>query len=312
MDSQQRETFDAHIEEMLGSVGVGLWEYDHQSDELRRSPTLLRILGMTEDDAVVSLSVWLDTIHREDLPVTMERFQAALTGRDSALAIDYRLVGPDGKWRWISVRGVAVRRDEGGRPLYSAGITFDVTDRRAAEEALREHGIIHSAIVSQAADGIDLIDVATLRFTEVNQAACRMLGYSREEYLRLTLLDIQASLDQAQLAEAVNALRDRGPTIFENRHRRKDGTVIDVQVSAQIIRLHGQDYIVGVWHDISARKQSDDQLKTQITELRRWHEATLGREMRILELKREVNDLLKAQGKPVRYTSIEESEPVQA
>ncbi len=306
MDSQQRETFGAHVEEMLESVGVGQWEYDHLRDELRRSPALLRILGMREDESVVSLKVWLDTIHREDLPVTMERFHAALAGRDSALAIDYRLIGPDGKWRWISVRGVAVRRDESGRPLYSAGITFDVTDRRAAEEALREHGIIYSAIVDQAADGIDLIDVKSLRLIEVNQAACRMLGYTRDEYLQLTLADIQGSMDQASLDGAVRALREGGPTIFENRHRCKDGSMLDVQVSAQIIRLHGQEYIVGVWHDISARKQADGQLKHQISELQRWQEATLGREMRILELKREINELLKAQGKPLRYASAEE------
>ena len=307
MDRQQREIFGEQLETMLESVGVGLWEYDHRLDRLYRSPTLLRILGLGDEDAVVNLKIWLETIHRDDLPATMEKFQAAMSGRERAFATDYRLIGPDGKWRWISIRGLALRRDDQGQPLFSAGITFDVTDRRAAEEALRDHGIIHSAIVSQAADGIDLIDVETLRFTEVNQAACAMLGYSREEYLQLSLLDIQGSMDRTQLAGAIDALRHQGPTIFENRHRRKDGQGIDVQVSAQIIRLHGHEYIVGVWHDITTRKQSDDQLKHQISELQRWQEATLGREMRILELKREVNELLKAQGQTARYGSAEDA-----
>jgi two-component system, sensor histidine kinase and response regulator len=312
MDSQQRQTFESHLGSMLESVGVGQWEYDHQFDQLRRSPALLRILGMGEDEAIVSLKVWLDTIHREDLPITMERFQAALSGREGALSIDYRLIGPDGRWRWISVRGIALRRDASGQPLFSAGITFDVTDRRAAEEALREHGIIHSAIVGQAVDGIDLIDLETLHFVEVNQAACTMLGYSRDEFATLTLPDIQATFDRPQLLQSLDVLRDQGPTTFENRLRRKDGTSFDVRISAQIIRLHGRDHLVEVWHDISARKQSDTQLKAQISELQRWHEATLGRELRILELKREVNELLQAQGQPPRYASAEAEEPVRS
>jgi len=63
--------------------------------------------------------------------------------------------------------------------------------------------------------------------------------------------------------------------------------------------------VLGIARDITANHESQEQLETQIAELRRWQDATLGREMRILELKREVNALLAEHGEPPRYNSVE-------
>jgi len=67
-----------------------------------------------------------------------------------------------------------------------------------------------------------------------------------------------------------------------------------------------QTYIVGTLQDITERKQAEAKLNEQIAELRRWHELTLGREMRILGLKQEVNELLAQAGQPPRYASAHE------
>ena len=90
----------------------------------------------------------------------------------------------------------------------------DVSDRHQAADALREREEIYSAIVNQAADGIVLIDPKTLRFVEFNDAACRGMGYTREEFAALRLTDIQAALTSEQVSERLLASLRSGEGTF--------------------------------------------------------------------------------------------------
>ncbi len=179
----------------------------------------------------------------------VERTRAILDrGGDHFENVQRRKNG-DSRWVRVANRVVEIR----GRK-YLAGIWYDITEQRRAAEALREREELYRAIVDQAGDGIELVDVETLRFVEVNDAACRMLGYSREEMLGLSLLDIQADLDEAALRTHVARVQAAGSACFDNRHCRKDGDILDVQVNVRIIRLHGRDYCVAVWRDVGAEK----------------------------------------------------------
>lgn len=144
----------------------------------------------------------------------------------------------------------------------------DISRRKAAEIALREREEIYRAIVEQAGDGIDLIDAETLQIVEFNDAAHRLLGYTREEFAKLTLDDFQGVYSGARLRDNVRSLRKIGEACFENKHRRKDGTLLDVQVNVRVIRLHGRDMLVGVWRDIGERKLLENRLRERERYLR--------------------------------------------
>ena len=93
--------------------------------------------------------------------------------------------------------------------------------------------------------------------------------------------------------------------IFENRYRCKDGTIIDAILSfgERADPVSGQRFLYGFVQDITERKKSENKINEQLEELRRWHNITMGREDRILQLKKEVNRLLAETGKPARYAS---------
>jgi PAS domain S-box-containing protein len=137
----------------------------------------------------------------------------------------------------------------------------DVSAQAHTREALAEREEQYRAIVNQAGDGIDLIDAETLRFLEVNEAACRMLGYRRDELVGQPLAMIQGWRDEAALREAVAEVVREGQAGFENRHRCKDGRLLDVYVNTRAIRLHGRTCLVGVWRDIGGRKAAELALK---------------------------------------------------
>jgi len=120
----------------------------------------------------------------------------------------------------------------------------------ARTQALMESEDRARAMLRTALDGVWLVD-AQDRLLEVNEAACAMLGYSHDELLRMRVDQIEPREAQAHLA----TLRQQGPRLFEAHHRRKDGTVVLVEVSGT---FHpDRDQIVAFIRDITARRQAE-------------------------------------------------------
>lgn len=160
-------------------------------------------------------------------------------------------------------------RQDDGKLLGVLGVARDITRLRETTEALREREELYHSIVSQAADGIDLVDVETLRLLEVNEAACRMMGYSREEYLALSLTATQPDLSADELRQVTTRIYLEGSADFESRHRRKDGSLFDIHLSIRAITLNGRACLVTVWRDISREKAARLALQNEAE----WHRA---------------------------------------
>jgi two-component system, sensor histidine kinase and response regulator len=134
-------------------------------------------------------------------------------------------------------------------------------ERRRAAQAERDSRTLLLTVVDEAPLAIEIIDPANLRFVEVNAASCRLMGYSRDEMLAMTLLDTQADLPREVVAAMAREVVEAGGGRFENRHRRKDGTVIDVRVNARPIRLRGRDHVLGIWEDVTEQKRRDERMR---------------------------------------------------
>ncbi|CAN5602758.1 hypothetical protein BH23CHL8_BH23CHL8_05410 [soil metagenome] len=166
-------------------------------------------------------------------------------------------------------------------------------------EAVARH---HTRISALARDGVFLFD-ASGRIVEANRPAERTYGYSAEELRKLRVhdlrvLELQPTLD-ADWAGAVLP----GGVLFKTRHQRRDGSSFPVEVSSHGIQIDGEVYRHSIIRDITERERADRELRDQLAELRRWHAAGLDREARILELKAEVNTLLREAGRTGRYQS---------
>ena len=128
---------------------------------------------------------YLDWVYPDDrAPIAAAVRRAHDPSGDGIFDIENRIIRPDGQVRWLITRSRTFfsANGRGRRPVRTIGAVLDVTDRRDAEELLRQRQQIHSAFVSQSTEGIALIDTATMRFVEFNDAACGMLGYTREAF----------------------------------------------------------------------------------------------------------------------------------
>ena len=138
---------------------------------------------------------------------------------------------------------------------------FDViTDRKQAEALLRESEERFRLLLRNANDAVYVHEVTTDgtgKFIEVNDQACDMLGYSREELLGMGLPDIGVPRQRERLPDIVREIDKMGRSLFETEHVAKNGRRVPVEVSARRLELRGRPIILSVVRDISERKRME-------------------------------------------------------
>lgn len=152
----------------------------------------------------------------------------------------------------------------------------DVVNRRHAAEALKEREQLVAAMFAQTTDAIALVDSKTSRFLDFNSAAHLGLGYTREEFSRLSVIDIQGDHTPEDIA-AINEKAAMGmQTLIETRHRRKDGVLRDVALTLRPVSLEGRSVLSAVWRDITEQKCREQELRS-VAERLQLHNRLLGR-----------------------------------
>ncbi|MBS1144402.1 MAG: domain S-box protein [Proteobacteria bacterium] len=167
-------------------------------------------------------------------------------------------VGRDGRQREISLSAENVMMD--GVPHLVVYIV-DTSARMAAERALREREESYRNIVNHAQDGICLVDPETLKILEINDAALRDLGYSRDEFVDKTLDSIQATMSRADLQASIRRIMEIGNAVFENQHIRKDGSIQIARVGASLVTVGGKPMVSSIWQDITEAKRTAKELE---------------------------------------------------
>jgi PAS domain S-box-containing protein len=150
------------------------------------------------------------------------------------------------------------------KPIVEAGyVNFygqDITDRKRAEEALRESEERYRSLFDSTNDAIFIHDMGR-RFLEVNKVLCELLGYSREELLQMTPADISSPEYASQVVPRLAELRQVGHAFFESAYVRRDGTIIPIELSARIIEFKGKPAVLSVARGITERKRMEDELR---------------------------------------------------
>ena len=146
-----------------------------------------------------------------------------------------------------------------GKPVlfYSAR---DITERKLAE--LKNEVLVkrQQALMQSALEGIHIMD-ALGNVVEVNDTFCQMLGYTQAEMQKMNVADWDAQWSRAELVERFNELILIQSARFETLHRRKDGTILNVEVNTTGIEIEGVRYLFASSRDITARKQAEEKLR---------------------------------------------------
>ena len=142
---------------------------------------------------------------------------------------------------------------------------IDITERKLVEEALKDSEEKFREIFDLANDAIRVHetkeDGTPSRFVDVNEMACRMLGYTREEMLKQQPSEISTGYFDPSFPKILDSLRTTGWAKFVTEHRHKDGTIIPVEINAHLVDLQGKQMTIAVVRDISETKRNLSALK---------------------------------------------------
>ncbi|MCE7747711.1 MAG: PAS domain-containing protein [Candidatus Heimdallarchaeota archaeon] len=162
-----------------------------------------------------------------------------------------------------------------------------------------------STILNKLQAGVVIIDAETHKIVDVNPLAAKMIGTSKEKIIGETCYRFICSAEEGKCP-----VTDLGQTIDRSEHELIDinGKIIPVLMTAIPITLNNRQRIIGSFVDISKQKEEEKGLKENLDELERYKNVTVDRELRMVELKREINELLKKIGEKPRYAVSRRSE----
>jgi diguanylate cyclase (GGDEF)-like protein/PAS domain S-box-containing protein len=138
----------------------------------------------------------------------------------------------------------------------TAALTAEIDERKQAEAKLK----LFRTLLDSSNDAIEVLDPVTLRFLDINETACRVSGYSREELLSMSVFDLDTGVSADTAEIIMEQLRQTGRARFETVHRRKDGSTFPVEISATLIESD-KPYMLSIARDITHRRENEAKIK---------------------------------------------------
>jgi diguanylate cyclase (GGDEF)-like protein/PAS domain S-box-containing protein len=160
---------------------------------------------------------------------------------------------------------ISASHDDTGRLQHYIGVTADITEHKHAEQSIQRESEKNLVLLRNTSDGIHILD-AEGNLIEVSDSFCAMLGYSREEMIGMNVAQWDAKFDDAELARTFSQrFNQKGRSQFDTIHRRKDGSLIDVEISILKLDLNGKPAVYSSSRDITDRKIAENELHIAAT-----------------------------------------------
>jgi two-component system cell cycle sensor histidine kinase/response regulator CckA len=278
---------DGRVDHVLG-VAVDITDRKRFEDELKRSEERFRLVACATNDVVwdwslVTDSVWWNEgvltlfgydpaaaasdsswwsyhVDPEQRLKVIEGIQHAIEGGGPSWQDEYRFRRSDGSYADVIDRGFIIR-DESGRAIRMIGALRDMTKQKHSEEALRASEERYRLLFENNPQPMWVFDDESLAFLAVNKAACHHYGYTRDEFLGMTIRDIRPPEDIPALARQIASESSEYQQSGVWRHRKKDGTVIEVEIASHplVFENRGAQLILAL--DVTERRKLEAQAR---------------------------------------------------
>ena len=251
---------ERRLSRAIGASTDAIWEWHLDTGEAYFSPRWYEMLGFRDREFPMSFETWKRLCHPDDFEKTQGKIMRTVESQGSeSYKAEFRMRTRDGGWKWILGRGDVIRRDALGRPLLLSGTHTDITERRLAEERLRQSEEKFYRLFHLSPDSIVLINVEDGRLVDVNDTFLLFSGYARDEVLGKTTLELGIYRNPED-REKLYAHLEREGSIrnFEFEARRKDGSTFIFSMASQMMNLDGKPHLLAVLRDITQLKQMQE------------------------------------------------------
>jgi len=252
----------------------GLWVQYLQTNEAYFSSRWKSMLGYEGHEISDTVEEWLSRLHPDDVGRVLAAGQAKFESEVETYGIEYRLRHKDGTYRWVLSRA-AIERDAQGQPYRLAGSNTDITERKQAEEQLREKEAQYRSIFEATTDALGILDLEDGHVVEANPAACKMYGYSYEEFIGLPpSAYLSPERLPAFLENALPLIKAGGKRHTQGVNLRKDGSTFFVDVHQTAFTYQGKRHMLVVVRDITEQVRAEQELREKEEQYRSIFDAT--------------------------------------
>jgi len=237
----------------------GLWEWNIITGEDYFSPRWLEMLGYKPGELLYHVDTFLDLIHPDDKPVVQRAVDDHLQN-DTPFRVDMRLRRKTGDYLWVNSRGQAELNDQGS-PALMTGVITDISRRMEAEEKLQESELWMKNIFNTLEEAVLVVSPGR-ELININKAAMKMFGYSRQEIEKLsTALFHVDEQHYIEFGRRINNSFNEGKVAhFEFEAKRKNGEIFPTEHIVSLLKSPDGSTvgIVSVVVDITERKKSEE------------------------------------------------------
>jgi len=228
------------------------------------NPAICRMLGYTEAELK---QMGVVDIHTQDaLEHAISEFKAQVRG-EKTLAQEIPCLRKDGTMIYADIKSSEVLID--GIEC-NVGFFTDITERKRADEALRESERRYSTLVESAPDGILAVSVRTRQFLFTNPAICDMMGYSAKELLQKSMEDLVIKGSGDKVKSVFDTLAEgKRDFVVELPITRKDGVTVYVDIKGVRVELDGQEVVIGFFRDVTELREKEILLREQKESLKK-------------------------------------------
>jgi PAS domain S-box-containing protein len=237
----------------------GAWQWDLVTNEVEWSNEYCELLGLNHTEVAASVEEWSRRVHPDDLAAVLKEHDLAIANRQD-VDIELRM-RRDGEWRWFNRTGRCIY-DREGKPITMIGITFDITERKRAEEALRVSQAQLANMIGSAMDAIITVD-ANQRIIIFNAAAEKMFMCSADNAMGQAIDQFIPERFRAAHGHHIRAFEETGVTersmgaLGALFGLRADGHEFPIEASISQIEVKGERLFTVILRDITERKRAE-------------------------------------------------------
>lgn len=271
--------------EQMGNLGHGF--YFIKNEHMQFSEGLYKIFAINPDNFPHTLNGIMSVIHPDDALLMQQSLEKLL--KTGEVEVEFRIRRPDNSVRNVLFKTVLTKNKD-GEPEEAFTTALDVTDRVKAEQEKQALLIRNQQTIETMLDGFILADEEG-NIIEVNPSYCKLTGYTREELTHMNINSIESTLSKEAIDQRIQEMLKKKSIQFETRHRAKDGSLIDLEVSISIMTFDNKPLVAAFLKDITARKKAEEEKNIASEQMRQLTAHLLSiREEERLRIGREIHD----------------------
>ena len=259
---------------------TGSWYYDHNSGNEVWSDECFKLFGTNKEDYSDNIVPGSLNLSIYEHPEKTAELFISLAEKHDTFEFEFTTIPINGQAKVIHSYCES-EKDVDGNLLKIFGMDHDITERKKLETELKKREEKFKKIINGSIDGFVITNMYG-RIIEVNKAYCLLLGYTRNEILSMSLIELEALMTKEELNNKTLKIIDTGGSRFETKNKKKNGNIIDVEVSASFTPENNGTFLVFI-RDITDRKKSekalinlnkklDSKVKKRTNELKRLNE----------------------------------------